>query len=116
DFYHKLSRELVKGYDLIVFEDLKVKKMVKNPYLAKSISDAGWNQLVSFTIYKAEEAGKHVGLINPNGTSQICSGCGMEVRKSLAVRMHRCPNCGLEIDRDLNAAINKISSKEEWSP
>lgn len=41
DFYHKLSRELVKGYDLIVFEDLKVKKMVKNPYLAKSISDAG---------------------------------------------------------------------------
>lgn len=106
DFYHKLSRGLVESYDLIVFEDLKVKNMVKNQYLAKSISDAGWEQLVSFTSYKAEEAGKHMELINPNGTSQTCSGCGMEVRKSLAVRMHRCPNCGLEMDRDLNAAIN----------
>jgi putative transposase len=109
DFHHKISTELVAGYDLIVFEDLKVKNMVKNRYLAKSISDAGWNQLVSFASYKAESAGKVVELVNPKGTSQRCSSCGMEVKKSLAVRTHRCPYCGLVMDRDENAAINILN-------
>lgn len=109
DFHHKISKELVADYDLIVFEDLQVKNMVKNRYLAKSISDAGWNQLVSFASYKAEEAGKVVELVNPKGTSQLCSGCGAEVRKSLAVRTHRCPYCGLVMDRDENAAINILN-------
>ncbi|MHC1611210.1 MAG: RNA-guided endonuclease InsQ/TnpB family protein [Candidatus Methanospirareceae archaeon] len=106
DFHHKISKRLVADYDLIVFEDLKVKNMVKNHYLAKSISDAGWNELVSFVSYKAESAGKIVELINPNGTSQICSRCGVEVKKTSAVRMHKCPYCGLVIDRDENAALN----------
>ena len=108
-FHHKISKELVVDYDLIVFEDLQVRNMVKNPYLAKSISDAGWNQLVGFTSYKAAEAGKVVELVNPNGTSQLCSSCGMEVKKSLAVRTHRCPYCGLVMDRDENAAINILN-------
>jgi len=106
DFHHKLSRELVNRYDLIVFEDLKIKNMVKNRYLAKSISDAGWDELVNFTSYKAEDAGKVVEQINPKGTSQLCSGCGAEVKKSLAVRTHKCPHCGLVMDRDENAALN----------
>ena len=106
DFHHKISKRLVADYDLIVFEDLMVKNMVKNRYLAKSISDAGWNQLISFVSYKAEEAGKIVELVNPRGTSQLCSSCGMEVKKSLAVRTHKCPYCGLVMDRDENAAIN----------
>ena len=109
DFHHKISKGLVADYGLIVFEDLKVKNMVKNRYLAKSISDAGWNQLVSFVSYKAEEAGKIVELVNPNGTSQLCSGCRMEVKKSLAVRTHRCPYCGLVMDWDENAAINILN-------
>ena len=109
DFHHKISKGLVVDYDLIVFEDLLVRNMVKNKYLAKSISDAGWNQLVSFASYKAAEAGKVVELVNPNGTSQLCSGCGAEVRKSLAVRTHRCPHCGLVMDRDENAAINILN-------
>ena len=109
DFHHKISKELVADYDIIVFEDLQVKNMVKNPYLAKSISDAGWNQLVSFASYKAAEAGKVVELVNPKGTSQLCSGCGAEVKKSLAVRIHRCPYCGLVMDRDENAAINILN-------
>lgn len=54
----------------------------------------------------AENAGRKVVKINPNGTSQRCSICGEKVSKSLAVRIHCCPNCGLKIDRDLNAAIN----------
>ena len=106
DFNHKLSQELVDRYDLIIFEDLKIKNMLKNHYLAKSISDVGWNQLVSFVNYKAEGAGKIMELINPKGTSQMCSGCGAEVKKSLAVRTHKCPHCGLVMDRDWNAALN----------
>ena len=106
DFHHKLSNELVQNYDLIVFEDLKIRNMVKNHFLAKSISDAGWGQLVSFTSYKAEGAGKNVELVIPNGTSQDCSGCGEVVPKTLAVRVHKCPHCGLVMDRDENAAIN----------
>ena len=109
DFHHKASTELVADYDLIVFEDLQIKNMVKNKYLAKSISDAGWNQVVSYTTYKAEWAGKIVELVNPNGTSQLCSRCGAEVKKSLAVRTHRCSCCGLVMDRDENAAINILN-------
>lgn len=80
--------------------------MVKNHRLAKSILDASWNQLIQFTTYKAEEAGGCVILVDPKNTSQACSRCGMLVKKELSVRVHECWNCGLAIDRDLNAAIN----------
>jgi putative transposase len=87
--------------------------MLRNHYLAKGISDASWHQLRSFTAYKAGEAGKHVKLVAPTGTSQECSACGGTVKKSLAVRVHRCPRCGLVIDRDVNAAIN-ILKRVGW--
>jgi putative transposase len=106
DFAHKTSRKLVDDYDHIVFEDLQIQNMVKNHHLAKSISDAGWSQLINFTKTKAEYAGKIVELVNPNGTSQNCSGCGNSVPKGLAIRVHSCIFCGLELDRDHNAAIN----------
>ena len=109
DYHHKLSNELVRNYDLIVFEDLKIRNMVKNHFLAKSISDASWGQLVSFVTYKAEEAGKVIELVNPRGTSQECSSCGEVVPKTLAVRVHKCPHCGLVMDRDENAAINILN-------
>ena len=106
DFAHKTSRILVETYDHIVFEDLQVQNMVQNHHLAKSISDAGWSQLINFTKTKAEYAGKIVELVNPRNTSQNCSGCGNSVKKYLSVRVHICPFCGLELDRDHNAAIN----------
>ena len=106
DFAHKTSRTLVNEYDRIVFEDLQVQNMVKNHHLAKSILDAGWSQLINFTKTKAEYAGKIVELVNPRNTSQNCSGCGNSVKKDLSVRIHSCPFCGLELDRDHNAAIN----------
>ncbi len=56
--------------------------------------------------YKEEESGGRVVLVNPYGTSQRCSGCGEAVAKSLSVRVHECPHCGLVLDRDLNAARN----------
>ena len=109
DFAHKTSRTLVEEYDHIVFEDLQVKNMVQNHHIAKSISDAGWSQLINFTKSKAEYAGKIVELVNPRNTSQDCSSCGKSVQKDLSVRVHNCPFCGLVLDRDHNAAINILN-------
>ena len=106
DFAHKLSRRLVVEFGTIVFEDLRIARMIRNRSLAKSIADAAWNQLVSYTQYKAEGAGAVCLQIDPRGTSQRCSACMTVVQKGLAVRVHQCPSCGLVIDRDLNAALN----------
>jgi len=104
DFAHKLSRMLVDTYDLIKFEDLQIQNMVQNHCLAKSISDAGWYQLMNFTEYKAEYAGKFVEFVNPAGTSQTCI-CGFHVPKDLSVRIHICPSCGLVMGRDQVSAM-----------
>lgn len=104
DFNHKLSLNLVNNYDHVVFEKLQILNMLKNHQLAKSISDAGWYQLMQFTKSKAECAGKLVEFVNPAGTSQTCI-CGHHVPKDLSVRMHRCPSCGLVMPRDQVSAI-----------
>jgi putative transposase len=106
DFIQKISLNLVKDYDVITFEDLNVKGMIKNHNLAKHIADVAWSKLITITTYKAEWAGKIVELINPKNTSQMCSGCGEIVTKELSERTHSCPYCGLILDRDHNAAIN----------
>jgi len=104
DFAHKTSRMLVDTFDHIVFEKLHVQNMMKNHHLAKSISDAGWSQLIALTKSKAEYAGKLVESVNPNGTSQTCI-CGFSVPKDLSMRWHSCPACGLESGRDHVSAI-----------
>jgi putative transposase len=106
NFAHQESRKLVNAFGLMVFEDLRIKNMLQNHHLAKSIQDAAWRQLIQYTTYKAENAGREVVLVEPRNTSQICSGCDEIVEKSLAVRVHECPFCGLVMDRDENAAIN----------
>ncbi|MEN3056262.1 MAG: transposase [Candidatus Methanosuratincola petrocarbonis] len=105
-FVHQVSHDLVERYGLIVFEDLNIKRMVKNHNTAQSIADASWGMLVTFTSYKAESAGSMVVLVDPRNTSKMCSRCGILVEKSLSDRVHNCPHCGLSLDRDLNAAIN----------
>jgi putative transposase len=110
DIAHKTARYLVNNYDLIAHEDLQIKNMVKNHHLAKSIQDSGWGMFFDILAYKAEEAGKQVVKVNPHNTSQICSGCGHIVKKTLAVRIHKCPHCGLELDRDINAARNILAT------
>lgn len=106
NFVHKLSRELVNSFGIISFEKLSSKSMLQNHSLAKSITDAAWNQLIQYTAYKAENAGRVVVLVDPRNTSKMCSCCGTLVEKSLAVRIHACPVCGLVMDRDENAANN----------
>jgi putative transposase len=109
DFLHKTSRKIVDKFDLICMEDLDVKNMVKKSKgrgLTKSILDNNFRELTSMIVYKAEEAGKKVVLVNPKFTSQMCSGCGELVPKKLSIRTHNCPHCNLKISRDQNAAIN----------
>jgi putative transposase len=106
DFAHQLSRRLVNEYGVIAFEKLNVRGMVHNHCLSKSISDAAWSQLVQYTSYKAEDAGRKCVLVDPKNTSKMCSRCGTLVNKPLSQRTHSCPSCGLVMDRDVNAAIN----------
>lgn len=106
DFAHKVSHFLVQNYDAIGFEALNVAGMARHPTMAKSIHDAGWSLIRTLTTYKAGSAGRFVGSYDPWGTSQRCSGCGREVKKTLAVRIHACPFCGLVVHRDANAAKN----------
>ena len=109
EFLHKVSRHLVDSADAIIFEDLSIGNMLKNHCLAKHISDVSWGKLVQFTQSKASRAGKSVVLVDPRYTSQQCSGCGQIVPKDLSERVHSCPKCGLELDRDHNAALNILT-------
>ena len=113
DFAHQKSRELVDRFGFMAFEDLQIKPMLQNHCLAKSISDAAWNQLITYTMYKAENAGRVVVLVDPHNTSKMCSCCGTLVEKSLSVRVHQCPVCGLVMYRDENAANNILRPGRE---
>jgi putative transposase len=106
DFHHQEARKIVARHGAIAVEGLRIKNMVRNPRLAKSIADAGWNQFLTILTIKAEEAGLGVVVVNPAGTSQVCSGCGRSVPKTLSDRWHTCPyeDCGLSLHRDHNSA------------
>ena len=109
EFLHQVSRKLVDSADLIVFEKLNISGMLKNHHLAKHIQDHAWGKLIQFTQSKAAKAGKIVELVDARYTSQKCSQCGIIVPKTLADRVHLCPNCGLEMDRDVNASLNILT-------
>jgi len=104
DFLHKTTKMLVNKFSYIAVENLNIKGMVRHPYLAKHINDASWNCFIEMLGYKAESGSGRVVKVNSSGTSQICSQCGNIVLKTLAVRWHKCPICGLQISRDLNSA------------
>jgi putative transposase len=107
DFHHKTALHLLKTYDTIYLEDLRVANLVRNRHLAKSIHDAGWAQFRTILEAKAACAGRRVIAVPPAYTSQDCSGCGTRgFPKSLSVRTHVCASCGLVLDRDENAARN----------
>jgi putative transposase len=103
DFAHKVSRDLVNRYSHIAFEDLNITGLASG-MLAKSVLNAAWGQLISFTDDKAAEAGGLVAKVNPRGTSQECDGCGRVTPKTLSERIHDCPGCGTVEDRDVHAA------------
>ena len=106
DFLHNQTAEIVRRFKIIAVEKLNVNGMVKNRYLAKSISDAGWSRFVQMLSYKVENTGGKVEQVNPKYTSQICSSCGHKQKMPLNKRIYECNGCGIRIDRDLNASRN----------
>jgi putative transposase len=111
DFAHKESRKLVNEYQFISLEDLDISGMQSNGNrtINRGIADVAWARFVQYTVYKAEDAGRSVVLVNPKNTTQECSGCGKIVPKGLSVRKHECFYCGLSLDRDHNAALNILA-------
>ena len=110
DFFQKLSRKLVDENQVIAIESLRIKNMVKNHRLAKSIQDSSWNKFITMLEYKAKwQSNCQVAKIDTFfPSSQICSACGHknpEV-KDLNVRRLECPKCHITHDRDINASIN----------
>jgi putative transposase len=112
DFLHKLSTKVVSENQAIVLEDLNVSGMLKNRKLARSISLQGWREFRTFCEAKSEKLNRDFHVISRwEPTSQVCSECGYKWGKlDLKVRSVRCLNCGIEHDRDENAAknINKV--------
>ena len=106
DMHYKTAKQLVDGNKLIAVEALNVAGMMKNKRLARRIGDAGWSSFVTTLESTASRRGAAVVAVPPHNTSQQCSGCGELVPKSLSVRTHQCHQCGLELDRDVNAAKN----------
>jgi putative transposase len=125
NFAHQHSRSIIDRFDLIAVEDLAVKRLTQNhclaksihdaawsqfaSLLAKSIHDAAWSQFASLLAYKAAWAGRRYVAVNPAYTSQDCSRCGQRHKLTLVDRTYHCPQCGLVLDRDLNASLNILS-------
>ncbi len=133
-FNHKLSTKLVREYGAIAVEKLQLKNLMRRPEpklkengtgyarnnaaaksgLNKSFADAGLGQLLEMLKTKAEAAGRLFKEVDPSYTSQECSNCHEQVKKSLSTRTHVCPSCGFVEDRDVNAAKN-ILEKANFS-
>ncbi len=136
DFVHQTARRLVNRYGVIAVEGLNVKNMTRRPKakpdpenvgqylpngasakagLNKSIADASWSMFRNVLTMKAERAARLVVAINPAYTSQMCSGCGNIVKKTLNEREHRCLVCDLVMDRDTNASVNILAAVGQHS-
>ena len=102
----------------IIMEDLNVKGMVKNRHLSKAISDVGMSELKRQVEYKSKWNGVEFELADRwFASSKTCSDCGSKKEKlSLSERTFVCTECGLVIDRDLNAALNLASYNYECEP
>jgi putative transposase len=106
DFARKTANALVSSHDLIAYEHLQIRNLVKNHKLAKSIHDAAWGQFLNWVKAYGIMHDVPVIAVPPQYTSQDCSGCGERVKKTLSTRTHVCASCGLVMDRDENAARN----------
>ena len=104
----KLARCVITSNDVVAYEDLRIKNMVRNHCLAKSINDASWYQFRVWLEYYGKVFGKITIAVVAAGTSQECSSCGAVVKKTLSTRTHVC-QCGCVLDRDQNAARNILS-------
>jgi len=108
DQLHKITTELAKTKQLLIFEDLNVKGMMRNHKLAKSIADASFGRLLTMAEYKSQKYGGQLIKVDRwFASSKLCSNCGYHNGDlKLQDRDWACPDCGIIHDRDNNAAIN----------
>ena len=106
EYVKRLAYCVIQSNDLVAYEDLNVKGLVRNRHLAKSISDAGWSTFRSWLEYFGQKYGKVTVAVPPYNTTQNCSNCHQKVKKGLSTRTHVCPHCNFVEDRDVNAALN----------
>jgi len=107
-FHYQVAHWLCHNYDLIAVEDLNIEGLARTR-LAKSIYDVSWGKFLTILEAVVVKYGVHLVKVSPHNTTQDCSGCGIKVPKTLSVRLHQCHKCGLEMDRDQNAATNILS-------
>ena len=119
DFLQKESTMLIRENQTICIEDLKVKNMMRNHMLAKSIASASWSKFFDMLKYKAMWYGNDIIRIpTMYPSSQTCSCCGYKnpLVKNLAVRNWECPECHTRHDRDTNAGINILRKGLHMQP
>jgi len=104
DFHFKIANGLLKANDIICIENMNHFNSFRA--LNRSMRDVAWFNFFNILSFKAEEAEKKIIKVPAKNTSQMCSGCGKIVPKTLSNRVHKCPHCGLILDRDVNAARN----------
>jgi putative transposase len=110
DWVCKQAQHVIQSNDLVAIENLRIRNLVKNHHLAKSINDAAWYRFREWLEYFGRIYGVPVIAVEPAYTSQNCSNCGEKVVKTLSTRTHKCPHCGYVADRDENAAKNILKS------
>ena len=111
NYTRHVARFLADNYSRIAIEDIKLIDLIHDEVsrgLRRSQYNAGWGELVKSLYQAAKSTGTEIIPVDPFCTSQICHNCNAYVRKDLSVRVHRCWNCGLVMDRDRNAAFNVL--------
>ena len=107
DALHKITTWLTKNHSEIIIEDLNISGMLKNHRLASAIADCGFYEFKRQLEYKADWYGSTIIKVDRfYPSSQLCSCCNHRQKMPLSKRVFTCQNCGIELDRDLNASIN----------
>jgi putative transposase len=109
DHTNKIANSIAKNFDLVCIEDLDIKQMMSNSYYSSSIADVSWGMFFHALAWQCVKSGTHLVKVDRYfPSSQLCSSCGNRKKMPIHVRTYSCDICDIEMDRDLNAALNIV--------